>query len=30
MRGKLFNHKEVAMTDTRKAYEEKIDAQLKE
>jgi len=26
----MFNHEEVAMTDKRKAYEEKLDAQLKE
>jgi multidrug resistance efflux pump len=26
----LLNHEEVAMTDKRKAYEEKFDAQLKE
>ena len=29
-RGRIFNHEEVAMTDKRKAYEEKLDAQLKE
>lgn len=30
MRGRIFNLEEVAMTDERKAYEEKFDAPLKE
>jgi len=30
MIGRIFKHEEVAMTDKRKAYEEELDAQLKE
>jgi phage host-nuclease inhibitor protein Gam len=30
MKRKHFNYEETAMTDERKAYEEKFDAQLKE